>query len=187
MSRKGKKSTKDEIDEMPDWYRVKLWFKSNPKMVRFAKFERYGEDSEKHWREGNALFADAITGHLFLVPHQHPELVVEKQPFDWGERDPETDMEISTEYDRHINEAYKEAVKLHKKAGKGVKKNKLCSIGVADGMAVYVITKVNKKTCKIEWRAFGGGDDYVDRRWGYQSTIPIREAGMYLNEFLLTQ
>ena len=164
---------------MPNYYRAKIWFKGNPKVCRFAKVENYDSDAKKHWAEGNILCADAVTGVQFLVPNR-VDLMIEDQPMDWHTQDPKTGMDSGTEYDRYINEAYKKALKAHKAAGEGVKKGKLVSIGVADGSASYVIVKVNKKTVKIEWRAFAGGDDYVDRRWGYVSTIPKDEVQMYL-------
>jgi hypothetical protein len=171
---------KKSTNEIPDLYRIKIWREGNPKDVRFGIVERYDEDAKNYWKEKKLLVADAITGHLFLVQHDDPELVIEDQPLKWGKSDPETRMSIDTEYDRLINDAYKEACEKHKAAGKGVKAGKLCSVGVADGCAMYVITKVNKKTCKVEWRAFGGGDNYVDRRWGYESTVPLDDAQMYI-------
>lgn len=167
-------------NEIPDLYRAKFSYKHNPRAVRFGIVEHYAEDAKKYWEDKKLLVADAITGHLFLVQFDNPDLVVEDQPLKWGKNDPETRMPIDTEYDRLINDAYKEACKKHKAAGKGVKVGKLCSVGVADGCAMYVITKVNKKTCKVEWRAFGGGDNYVDRRWGYEATVPLDDAEMYI-------
>ena len=168
-----------KFKKMPDFYHAKIWFKENPKIVRFAKIEKYDSDAEAHWKDGNILCADAVTGEPFLVPNRD-DLMIENQPFNWRERDPKTGLDNGTEYDRYVNEAYKKALKAHKAAGEGVKKDKLLSIGVADGSASYVIVKVNAKTVKIEWRAFSGGDDYVDRRWGYQSTISKDEAKMYM-------
>ena len=170
-----------KLNKMPKFYRVKVWFKGNKKEVRFAKPETYDKDWDKHWKEGNILMADAVTGEQFLVPNRD-NLMLEDQPFSFGKDDPETHMPIDTEYDRYINDAYKEALKAHKKLGKGIKVGKLCFVGVADGYASYVITKVNAKTCKVQWRAFAGGDDYVDQRWGYERTVPHDEANMYMRE-----
>jgi len=43
---------------------------------------------------------------------------------------------------------------------------RMFSTPVGDGSAHYVITKVNPKTCKVEWRGFCL-DRWVDRRFGY--------------------
>ena len=42
--------------------------------------------------------------------------------------------------------------KHNAEVGRGVVKGKIFGIGVADGDAYYEITKVNKKTVRIQWR-----------------------------------
>jgi len=170
--------------DIPDLYRIKFWFKSNPDIVRYGEVQTYHEEAKQAWADGHKLVvADALTGHLVLVPYDHADIVIEKQPLGWGKYDEETRMSLDTDYDKYLCAEYKKQMKIQRKAGKGVKAGKLCSIGVADGCATYVITKVNKKTCKVEWRAFGGGDNYVDHRWGYGKTVPMDEARMYVNDF----
>jgi len=158
------------MKEIPSCYRIKFWPKTNKKDVRFAKLERYHSEAEKHWAEGNLLVSDAITGNLYLVPFAAIDF--EDQPLGWEERDPETYMSTDTEYDRYINDAYKEQAILSDKAGKGLQVNKMFRTHVADGFANYVVTKVNKKTCKIEWRNFGA-DEYYDQILGFGGSFPI--------------
>ena len=43
-----------------------------------------------------------------------------------------------------------------------------------DGYAIYIITKVNKKSVKIEWINYGDG--WVDKRCGYGGTLNIDYA-----------
>ena len=177
---------KAKSNEMPDLYRIKFWFKSNPNIVRYGEVERYSDEAKQAWKNGHKLVvADALTGNLFLVEYDHPEIVIEEQPLGWSKNDPETHMSIDTDYDRYLNDEFKKALKLHKRAGKGIKVDKLCYVGVADGYACYIITKVNAKTCKVEWRAFGGADNRVDRRWGYERTVPHNEAKMYVYDELV--
>jgi hypothetical protein len=64
----------------------------------------------------------------------------------------------------------------------------LFGIGVADGTAWYVVTKVNKKTCDVEWRGFCP-DHYYDRHLGggrkgcpLSDIEPIVRRGRTLNE-----
>jgi hypothetical protein len=156
MPKKSKTS-----NEMPDLYHIKFWPKGNPDEVYFGEVERYDRDAEKEWENGNLIVSDAITGEPQLVPVDQIE---------YGEQDPETRMPISTEYDRHILKAYKEHVRRDKEAGEGLKKDRMFSMPVADGCACYVVTKVNKKTCRIEWRNFGA-DRYYDRVLGWGGTF----------------
>jgi len=157
--------------ECPDLYQIKFWPKGNPDEVFFGKVERYHSEAEKHWAEERQLIvSDAITGQIQLVPFD--EIEYEDQPLKWGEYDEETRMPISTEYDRHILKAYKEHKKRDEEAGEGLKKHRMFSMPVADGNACYVVTKVNKRTCNIEWRNFGA-DEYYDRILGSGGSFPI--------------
>ena len=79
------------------------------------------------------------------------------------------------EYSSYVSKAEAMAESASDKAGKGVKVGKLISIGVGDGYASYVITKVNKRTCVVEWRGFSA-DRWVDQRFGYKSTVPIDQV-----------
>lgn len=158
------------MNEIPSCYRIKFWAKSNKNDIRFAKIERYHSEAEEHWAAGNLLLSDAITGALYLAPFADIEF--EDQPLGWEKNDPETYMSIDTEYDRYINDTYKEQVKRSEQAGKGLRVHKMFKTHVADGFANYVVTKVNKKTCKIEWRNFGA-DEYHDQILGYGGSFPI--------------
>lgn len=44
-------------------------------------------------------------------------------------------------------------------------------VGVADGTATYVVTKVNKNTVKVEWRGWGNFDQYVADFIGHGGTL----------------
>ena len=85
----------------------------------------------------------------------------------------------SDEYHTYVGDEYAKAEKLSKSLGKGVKVGKLFAIGVADGSASYVVTKVNKKTCKVEWRGFCL-DRWVDHWLGYGKTVPLKDIERYV-------
>jgi len=74
--------------------------------------------------------------------------------------------EGGTEFDHYVNRCWLEARKLSKTVGSGLKKNKLFYLPVADGRAWYIVTKVNPKTCDVEWRGFGP-DRWLDRVLGW--------------------
>jgi len=74
--------------------------------------------------------------------------------------------EFDGEYDKYVEADYKKAQAVSDKL-KGIAVGKLFSIGVADGCAVYIVTKVNKNTCDVEWRGYGGSDRYIDHHYGW--------------------
>jgi len=78
------------------------------------------------------------------------------------------------EYDKYVTAAFDEAQATS--AGlEGLQVGNLFSLSVADGMAWYVVTKVNKKSCHIEWRGFCA-DRYMERHFGFGGTFPIDEV-----------
>lgn len=166
-------------DEIKNAYQVKLVHKMSPDQVKFGVLQFYDESADELWERDRVLvLEDAVTGALYEFKYDNWDITLMQMTFD--KQDPDTLMSIDTEYDRHLNDAYKAAIKRHNKAGNGVQKGKLCTLPVADGMAFYEIIKVNKKTCRVEWRGFSAGR-YCDRRWGYGSTVPIEDANMYLS------
>lgn len=83
--------------------------------------------------------------------------------------------------DRWMNAEQIKAEAASKKAGKGVVKDKLFSIGVADGSATYVVTKVSGSKCDVEWRGFGNGDRYTDHFFGYgKKGVKVSDVARYI-------
>jgi len=154
--------TKRTKDNMPDFYQVKYWEKSNPKNVRYGIHNAYASDSEKYWKNGELLIEDAITGKRWRLPIDR--VVVENIPSKWMSRDEED------EYDSFMDEEWKKACK--KSDNSKTLKDKLFSVGVADGNAWYIITKETKTTVHVEWRGFGSGDRWVDQMLGYGGKYP---------------
>jgi hypothetical protein len=155
--------------DIPDLYRIKYWPKLDKLDVRFGQVERYTEDAEKYWAKGYLIISDAITGEPNLVPFADIEYQPKELKFSF---DLETGLPDSTEYDLHILKAYKEHKKRDEAAGEGLHVHRMFAIQVADGHANYVVTKVNKKTCKIEWRNFGA-DNYTCPILGWGGTFPV--------------
>lgn len=83
-----------------------------------------------------------------------------------------------SEMDTFIQEAYEKANAESCKI-EGVVPGKLFRIGVADGYAYYVVTKVNKKTCTVEWRGFSG-DRWQDHHFGLGGKFPISDVARYV-------
>lgn len=58
------------------------------------------------------------------------------------------------------------------------------NLPVADGRAYYIITKVNKTTCEIEWRGFGGIDRYFDHFLGSGGKYDIEKIKFFVDRDL---
>lgn len=71
------------------------------------------------------------------------------------------------EFDKYVEKDAARAEKVSKALKGKVAPGALFSIGVADGHACYMVTKVNKNTCDVEWRGYGGGDRYTDHYFGW--------------------
>ena len=79
-----------------------------------------------------------------------------------------------------VREAFKKAQEIDAALPDGVHVGSLFSIGVADGAAWYVVTKVSKKTCEVEWRGFGGGDRYTDHHFRWGGKFPVADVARYV-------
>jgi len=124
--------------------------------------------------KGMALVSDAILPTVHCVPEE--DLV---------------DVPISLslyrdEYQKYIDEAFKEAQKVSDKVGGKVAPGALFGIGVADGTAYYVVTRVwdRGRVCDVAWRGYGGGDRYTDHyfRWG-RVRVPVSEIKRYVQAY----
>lgn len=45
---------------------------------------------------------------------------------------------------------------------------------VADGIGVYQIIKVNKKSCRVRYCSTNGFNEYQVRQWGETATVPMQ-------------
>lgn len=72
---------------------------------------------------------------------------------------------------QHVQAEHKKAQERDEALGDKFAPGRLFQLGVADGYACYVVTKVNKKTCDVEWRGFGL-DRYTDALLGWGGRFP---------------
>jgi len=119
-------------------------------------------------KPGHAFITDAVLPKGYEVAeHAIVDLPLEP-PAPFGQ-------EPTNEYDKHVYDEIKKAEKLSDSLPDGVHVGSLFQISVADGYAHYVVTKVNKKTCKVEWRGFGG-DRYTDHHFEWGGTFSLMEV-----------
>ena len=152
-------------NDVPNLYTIKYWNKNDPKKVMFGVVNPYDKEQKKIWKtHRHLLIEDAVKGTVMRCPFA--EMGLEK-------------MSYSDEYDTYVEAEYNKAMKLSKKAGKGVKVNKIFAIGVGDGNAFYIVTKIGKSTVEIEWRSFQG-DRWVDSRFGYGGSFKKKDIERFV-------
>lgn len=136
------------------------WTKANGSIqyVESHGAKTFYSDLEDLTGTGRVWVSDSITG----VFDAAPEAELTKITIETG-TDENGFAAFVDEYNQHIDSEFKKASK-NAPATFGV--GSLFNTPVADGRAYYVVTKVNKKTCEVEWRNFGG-DNYVDQILGY--------------------
>ena len=118
--------------------------------------------------KGCLVVDDMILPHCFEVPEV---LCVDIASFDdKGMRDFE-------------KAAYKAAVAIAEKLPPGVQVGKMFSIGVADGKAPYIVTRMAGTKCDVEWRGWHNGDRYTDHFFGWgRKNIPVSTVLKYVRQ-----
>lgn len=129
-------------------------------------------------KRGNVIVEDAVLPKVYEVNESElTDLVFsfENRPEKMGE------------YQRHVLEqerlAEEEEAWLPEA---GLHPGNMFSIVVGDGHATYVVTKVHRKNCDVEWRGFGM-DRYYDHHFGNGGRFPKKEIARYVNMQRATQ
>ena len=118
---------------------------------------------EKPSKKGHVVVSDAVTPERYLVPENILIDIPHGNYLPYSENGPDTD----SEYDQYIFEEMQKAEKIAKGLKGKTYVGALFQIGVADGYAAYVVTRVKGSKCDVEWRSFGGGDRYTDHYFGW--------------------
>lgn len=134
----------------------------------------FGTLREKVTKTGAWKVDDAVHPYYHLVAEEDILDVIGFGKFDFKTG------KWSDEYNQYIDAEFEKAQKISDSLPPGVQKGALFSIGVADGMAWYVVTKVNKKTCDVEWRGFCA-DHYRDHYFGLgRKRVPLKDIEPYV-------
>jgi hypothetical protein len=145
-------------------YQVK--FMSPTEMIYGTVNSYPSEEEKKQIPQGCVIVEDAILPKSYYVP-ENKLIDIPLHPY-------------PSEYDTWVDKQSMSAIEVSDKLGTGVKIGKLFHIGVADGRAYYIITKVNKKTCVVEWRGYYNMDRYIDHYFGWGRTAPIKDVEGYV-------
>lgn len=160
---------------MSDHYQVKFVHPKTGKLV-YGIYQKWDEEAKAAIARGNCIVADAITPECYEVPQS----IIQDIPMRHGGKPEMVEgWACWGEYDKYLRQQYSEAQKISDALPDGVHVGALFNIGVADGYAWYVVTKVNKQTCRVEWRGFGA-DRYTDHHFGWGGTFPIRDIARYV-------
>lgn len=122
--------------------------------------DEYSDEAKKAKKEGFAIVEDLIRPRYYRVP----EMALVDISFE----------EIDKICTEELEKAQKKADSVE-----GIKAGAMFTIGVADGCAFYVVTRVSGKTCFVEWRGFGG-DRYYDHHFGSGGKFPVKEIERYV-------
>lgn len=135
--------------------------------TRYGIVEEYSKEAKEAKKNGQSIVEDAITPRRYVL--ESKDLIeVPFSPPIWNKEHEEF---LCGEYDEYVASEFKKALKISNELD-NIGIGSLIMVPVADGWASYVVTKVNKKTCKIEWRGFSM-DRWVDMMFGYGGTFDI--------------
>jgi len=140
-------------------YQVKFEWEGE---TRFGVVNEFGEEAKKHRKQGKLIVNDAILPVYYVVE----ESVVTDIPHgNYSPFNPDGGPLTDSEYDKYVFDEMRKAEELSGSLGEGEYVGALFSVGVGDGGAWYVVTKVKGKKCDIEWRGFDI-DRYMDHFFG---------------------
>lgn len=134
------------------------------------------KDSEGNWKygiyreeqNGEAQVDDAV----LPIYHDVPVAQLEDVECVLGTYNRQTgEFEGGDLFIQHVQEEHRKAREVDEALGDEFAPGRLFSVGVADGKAFYVVTKVNKRSCDVEWRGFGL-DRYTDAVLGWGGRFP---------------
>lgn len=146
-------------------YQVKWTDKDGTVRYGIYRSDIFFSKGDPRPKPGRAWVYDAI----LPVCHDLPETALTDVPFDCGE------------FDKYVETGYKKAREVSDAIKTGVQVGSLFSIGVADGNACYVVTKVSGRSCDVEWRGYGGGDRYTDHYFGWgRKRVALADVRRYV-------
>jgi hypothetical protein len=131
--------------------------------VRYGTVETYDDESEGLW-PGAVMVSDCI------YPVRHPLPLERVESFLTHNYGKDTRWD-AFEADAHREAEYRKAAEKSDALPDGCHVGKLFSVGVADGCAWYVITRVSAKSVHLEWRGYHC-DNYHDQVLGWGGSFP---------------
>lgn len=151
---------------IPDYYLVK-WLPRGANCYQYGVCNKYSPEAKTHYEQtGKILIEDAIFPVARSVDLD--ALIPIESGFS-GKNEFYDMMDRELERVQAMSDALPQ----------GIVKGKLFRVPCGDGYAWYIVTKVNKKTVKIEWRGFSG-DRWVDQRFGLGGSVPVEMVERFI-------
>jgi len=144
-------------------------------ITKYGIIDDYSLQAKKAKENGLSIVCDAITPEVYTVETKDLTEIPLDSPI-WNK---ELDTWIENEYDEFVTREFYKARDLSESLQK-LDVGSLFSVPITDGCAWYVVTKLNKKTCQIEWRGFSL-DRWVDNVFGYGGTFPLDLVTRFVN------
>lgn len=138
--------------------------------------DNYSAQAKALAQEGKDLVIDAVLPVSYVVFDK--DLVDIK--FKLGHCDASGKFVGIDEYQAYIQDELAKAKAVSEALPDGVHVGSLFWLDVGDGRAWYVVTKVNRRTCKVEWRGFCM-DRWTDHHFGWGGVFPIEEIKRYVD------
>ena len=162
------KAATTEIDPktlktLKDWSFADVRWSDDEGSIQYGSVYIYQDDAESLFKRDGLIVSHALFPMILELPIDRVEAVL-KHNYQTG--GPFDAFEVYAYLDAEYRKATAHAATLPA----GLVAGKLFSVGVADGYATYIVTKVNPKTVKIEWRGFCP-DRYTDRVLGWGGTF----------------
>lgn len=150
---------------IPDYYLVK-WLPRGAACYQYGVCNKYSPEAKAHYEQtGKVLIEDAI----FPVARSVAVEDLISIPSTFG----------TNEFYDMVEAEMTRVQAMSDALPPGVVKGKLFRVPCGDGYAWYIVTKVNKKTVKIEWRGFSS-DRWVDQRFGLGGNVPVEMVEQFI-------
>jgi hypothetical protein len=158
--------------KVPKWLSIDTKFEEGS--IRYGVISAFEDSSKEEWNRGNVIVCDAITPASFILPNDENVNEISKEPVD--PKNPwKNEFDLYVEKDLEIAENAQESLKP------GIVKGRIITVQVGDGYAYYIVTKVNKTTCTLEWRGWSP-DRWKSQLFGFGGSYRISDVKKFYRE-----
>ena len=147
-------------NSLSDWMTQNVRWKGQDGVARYGMVTHH-PDSNKLFKQGKLVIEDMVLPIHSIIYITQVDKVLDFGGGNFDEYAPY----------KYAEEKFQEALVISQALPKGLHVGKLFRMGVADGYACYVVTKVNKTMAEVEWRGYAP-DKYYDQVLGGGGTFP---------------
>jgi len=143
----------------------------------YGQHHDWSEDAKKYKKQGKLLIEHAVYPETHLLPEGQ---VIKEFEFDYknmAKLDEDTGLFLGgNEYDRYVQVVQLlHDIRAQRLGREKLKPGHQFATHVGDGAAHYVVTKVSRVNCTVEWRGFNP-DRYVDRIFGWGGSFRRKDV-----------